>query len=128
MQHPFVERCLRRRRHRHEAHGQNDIPAHPMVLVDTLGVIHAPEHFGGIVLRYPHDGLQEEEDVGDKAEDGVRGLEVRPAVADLVVFDYHQGGQEGEDGGCVQGGVDVGALPFLLGRVGRLEDEDGLGG
>lgn len=70
-----------------------------MVLVDGLGVVHAPEHTRRVVLRYPDNGLQEEEDVGDEPEDGVWGLEMRATVGDLVVFDDDEGGDEGEDGG-----------------------------
>lgn len=46
------------------------------------------------------------------------------SVGDLVVFDYDQAGQEGQDRSAVKDGVDVSAGTFLLRRVGRLEDED----
>lgn len=128
MQRGLVEARLRRRRHRDEAHDQDDVPGHAMVLVDRLGVVHAPEHARRVVLRDADDGLQEEEDVGGEAEDGVRGLEVRAGVGDLVVFDDDEAGEEGEDGGEVEDGVDVGALLLLLGGVGRLQEEDGLRG
>lgn len=128
MQHPLIEPCLRRRRHRHETHHQDRIPAHAMILVDLLCVSHAAEDGRGVELCDANGGLDEEEDIGDEAEDGVRGLEVRAAVGDFVVFDDDEGGEEREDGGGVEGGVDVGALGFLLGGVGGLEEEDGLCG
>lgn len=58
-----------------------------MVLVDGLGIIHAAEYVWGVVLGDADQGLQEEEDVRDQAEDGVRGLEVCAAVGDFIVFD-----------------------------------------
>ena len=99
-----------------------------MILPHRLRVLHAPVHGREVVLRDAHDGLDEEDDVGDEAKDGVRGLEVRAGVGDLVVFDDDEAGEEGEDGGAVQEGVDGGALAFLGRGVGWLEDEDGLGG
>lgn len=128
MQHVLVEPCLRRRRNGGETQYQQHIPVYPMVLVDTLCVVDAAEHVGGVILRDSHDGLQEEEDVGDETQDCVGRFEVGAAVGDFVVFDYDQGSEEGEDGGYVEGGVDVGALFLLLGGVGWLEEEDGLGG
>lgn len=49
------------------------------------------------------------------------------AVADFVVFDDDEAGEEGEDGGAVEDGVDVCAGAFLRRGVGGLEDKDGLG-
>lgn len=76
MQHVLVEAGLRRRRDGHETHDQYHIATHAMVLVDTLCPRRAAEQAGGVVLGDADDGLQEEEDVGDEAEDGVWGLEV----------------------------------------------------
>ena len=47
---------------------------------------------------------------------------MRAAVGDFVVFDDDEGGEEGEDGGGVEDGVDVCACAFLGGRVCGLED------
>lgn len=49
---------------------------------------------------------------------------MRASVGDLVVLDYYQAGQEGQDRSAIKDGVDVGAGTFLLRRVRRLEDED----
>ena len=46
------------------------------------------------------------------------------SMADLVVLDYDQAGEETQDRSAIKDGVDVGASTFLLRRVGRLEDED----
>lgn len=43
-------------------------------------------------------------------------------VGDFVVFDDDEAGEEGEDGGAVEDGVDVCAGAFLGGGVGGLED------
>ncbi len=69
-----------------------------MILVDALRSLRAPEYTRGIILGDADDRLKEKEDVGDEAEDGVRGLEVCAGVGDLVVFDDDEGGEEGEDG------------------------------
>lgn len=127
MQDVLVEPGLRRRRNRHKTQDQQDITAHPMVLVDALGFFRATEEPGSVVLSDADNGLEEEEDVGDETKDGVRGLEVCAAVSDLVVFDDNEGGNESEDGGQIEDSMDVGALLFLLGGVGGLEEEDGLG-
>ena len=50
------------------------------------------------------------------------------AVAEFVVFDDDECGEEGEGGGAVEGGVDVCGLGFLRGGVRWLEEEDGLCG
>lgn len=99
-----------------------------MVLVDRLGVVDASEDRRDVVLGDADEGLEDEEDVGEQAEDGVRGAEVLAVVGDFVVFDDDEAGDEGEDAGAVEDGVDAGALLLLLGGVGRLEDEDCLGG
>ena len=78
------------------------------------------------VLRDTDNGLQGRQDVCDQAKDGVRRLEVRSVVADLVVFDHDQAGESGEQGDVVEGGVRVGALFLLGGCVGWLDDEDAL--
>ena len=54
------------------------------------------------------------------------GLEVWVAILDFVVLDDDESGDGGEEGYVVQGGVGVGALFLLFGRVGWLEDEDAL--
>lgn len=128
MQNILVEPGLRRRRNRHKTQDQQDIPAHPMVLVDALGIFRATEETGSVILSDTHNGLEEEEDVGDETQDGVRGFEVCAVVGDLVVFDDDEGGDESENGGQIEHGMDVGALLLLLGGVGGLEEEDGLGG
>lgn len=128
MQGILVGACLRRGGDGDETHEQDEVAAHAVVLVDFLGVVDATEQGRDVVLGDSDDGLEEEEDVGDEAKDGVRGLEVVAAVGDFVVFDHDEGGDEGEDRGQVEDGVEVGALFLLLGRVGRLQEEDGLGG
>ena len=97
-----------------------------MVLIQCFRLLHAAINPGREVLRDPHHGLQDDQDVGDEAEDGVRALEVDAPVVELVVLDDHQPGHGGEERDVVQRGVRVGALFLLLGRVCWLENEDGL--
>lgn len=91
-----------------------------MVLVDGLGVVDAAEEAGDVVLRDADQGLQDEDDVGDQADDAVGGVEMWGAVGEFVIFDDDQAGDEGEGAGAVEDGVDVSAEFFLLGSVCRL--------
>lgn len=124
MQNVLVIIRLRCGRHRRERQYQQHIAAHAMILVHRLSIVDAAEHHWHVVLRDADEGLHDEEDVGDQAEDGVRGAEVLAAVGDFVVFDYYEAGDEGEDAGAVEDGVNGGALLFLFGGVGWLQDED----
>lgn len=99
-----------------------------MVLPYCLRIIHATIQVREIILRDANNSLDGEDDVGDEPEDGVRGLEMRAGVRDLVIFDYDKAGDECQDRGAVEHGVDVGAGVFLLWGVGRLQDEDSLSG
>ena len=118
---------LRGRGHGREADDEQQISTRAVVFVNGLGIVHAPVDAGGVVLRYAHDGLDGKEDVGDEAEDAVGGGEVGGAVGEFVIFDDYECGEEGEDGGAVDDGVDVGAQVFLFRGVRWLEHEDGLG-
>ena len=99
-----------------------------MVLPYCLRIVHATIQAREVILRDANDSLDGEDDVSDEPEDGVRGLEMRAAVRDLVILDYDKAGDEGQNRGAIEHGVDVGAGVFLLWGVGRLQDEDGLSG
>lgn len=128
MQNVLVEPSLRGSRDSDKAHNQYHVATHTMILVDALGLLRAPEYTGCVILGDADDGLNEEENVSDETEDGVRGYEVRAGVGDLIVFNDDEGGNEGQNGGQIQDAVDVGTLLFLLGGMCGLEEEDGLGG
>ena len=128
MQRYLVIIRLRGRRHRRKCQYQQHISAHTMVLVDRLGVIHATIEAREVVLRYTYQCLQHEKNIRNQPQNRVRRDEMPvSAIGDFVVLDDDEAGEEGEDGGDVQDGVDVCALMFLLGGMRRLEDEDGLG-
>lgn len=97
-----------------------------MVFVQRLGILLPAVDCGCKVLSDANDRLQQDEDVCDKTEDGVRGLEVGAAMVDLVVFNDDETGDGREDGHVVECCVRVGALFLLFGGVGGLEDENGL--
>jgi hypothetical protein len=126
LQHILVVIRLRSQRNRRQHRQQNHIPADAVVLVQLLRILHPAVQRGHKVLRDADDRLDEDQDVGDEAEDGVRRDKVRAAVADLVVFDHDQAGEGGEERDVVEGGVRVGALFLLRGCVGWLDDEDAL--
>jgi hypothetical protein len=126
LQHILIVIRLRSQRNRDQHRQQDHIPADAVVLVQLLRILHPAVQRGHKVLRDADDRLDEDQDVGDEAEDGVRRDKVRAAVADLVVFDHDEAGEGGEEGDVVEGGVRVGALFLLRGCVGRLDDEDAL--
>jgi len=99
-----------------------------MILPHRLRVIHAPIYSREVVLRDSNYCLDEENDVGDQAQDGMGTFEVCAIVGDFVVFDDDEAREEAKHGGAVQYGVYVRALLLLFWGVGGLEDEDGLGG
>lgn len=99
VQNILIESGLCRRRNRHKAQDQQDITAHPMILIDAPSIVRATEETGSVILSNADDGLEEEEDVGDETEDGVRRLEMCAAMGDLVVLDDNEGSDEGEYGG-----------------------------
>jgi hypothetical protein len=101
LQHILVIIRLRSQRNRNQHRQQNHIPADAVVLVQLLRILHTAVQRRHEVLSNPDDGLDEDEDVGDEPEDGVRGHEVRAAVADLVVLDYDEAGESGEEGDVV---------------------------
>lgn len=93
-----------------------------MVLIHRLCIIDTAEQGGKVVLRDTDQGLDDEEDVGDEPEDGVRRAEVLAAVGNFVVFDYDEAGDEGQNADAVEDGVDGGALGLLGGGVRGLQD------
>ena len=126
LQHVLVVIRLRSQRNSNQHRQQDHIPADAVVLVQLLRILHSAVKRRHKVLGDSDDSLDEHQDVGYEAEDGVRRDEVRTAVADLVVFDHDQAGEGGEQGDVVEGGMRVGALFLLGGCVGWLDDEDAL--
>lgn len=71
-----IKARLRGRTNRRQRHEHDEIPGHPMVLVHLLRVLLAAEQRRDVELRDPDNGLQEKEDVGNEAQDGVWGVEI----------------------------------------------------
>lgn len=127
MPHILVPRRLRRQRHRHQTQHNHQIPARTVVLIQALGPRLAPKQPGRVERQCACQGLDQEDDVDGQAHDGVRRLEVCAVVGGLVVDDYGEAGEQGEDAKGVQRGVDFGAAGFLGRGVCGLEEEDCLG-
>jgi len=112
----------RRRTNRRQAKRRNYIPAHAVILVHCLRVVHSTVQLRHIVLREPHQRLQIHRDVERESEDRVRAGEVlvpRPCFVQLN--DDQAGGQRG----CadeVEEEVRECAGALLRGGVGGLED------
>jgi hypothetical protein len=97
-----------------------------MVLINGLGVVDATEHGRDIILCNTNQGLDDQQSVGDEAENGVRGRKVGAVVIEFVVFNNDETRNEGEEGGAIQSRVDVGPELLLVSGVGGLKDQNGL--
>lgn len=113
--------------HGGQGQNQNDIAAGAMVFVNRLCVVDRAEERWGVILGDTDDGLNEEEDVHNHAEDVMRSAKVGAIVSELVVFDDDEPADKGQDADPVDDGVDLGAFSFLPRRVGGLEKQDCLG-
>ena len=72
-----------------------------MVLPHRLRIIHAPIYSWEVVLRNSDYRLDEENDVGGEAQNGMGTFEVSAIVGDFVVFDDDEARKEAKDGGAV---------------------------
>lgn len=95
MQGAGVETSLRGRGDRCEAEYEQQVSTHTVVFIDGLRVIHTSIDARGIVLRYPHNCLNGEEDICDETKDAVRRGEVGASVGEFVVLDDYESGKEG---------------------------------
>lgn len=95
MQDPLIKTSLRGRGDRYKAEYEQQVSTHTVVFVDGLCVIHTSIDARGVILRYPHNSLDSEDDVGDESKDAVGGGEVGAGVGELVVLNYYEGGKQG---------------------------------
>lgn len=92
---------------------EQDIAADPVVLVHLLAVLHAAkDRHGQEVLGNPNQRLQNDDDIGDQAQDTVRGGQSR--VIALVDLDEDKGCDKGERAHSQQSEVYAGSQGFLL--------------
>lgn len=122
VQGPCIKTSLRGHGDRCEAEDQQQISTHAVVFIDGLCIIHTSVDTRGVVLRYSHNSLNSEEDVCDEPKDTVWGGEVGAGMGKFVVFNYYEGGKEGQDGSAVYDGVYVCTKVFLLRGMRWLED------
>lgn len=87
VQHIQAVRGPATRAHGREAQHGNHIAARPVEFPDLLRGVDAAVQAGGVVLREADHSLQEDEDVEEETQDGVRGLKVRVPGALLVDLD-----------------------------------------
>ena len=85
-----------------------------MIFPYGLCIIFPAVYNGEVILRDTYQSLDDEENVGDQAEDSVWGHEMGSPVGNLVVLDDHEAGDKSENACDIEDGVDVGALVFLL--------------
>lgn len=86
----LVEVRLRRRCDCDQRQGENGVARPPVVFVDCLRVVLSTVELRYKVLCEADYCLDEEKDVGDQAEYGVRGFEVGAVVGCLVVYDHDE--------------------------------------
>lgn len=123
-----IIRRPRRRANRRKPQHRNNIPSHPMILINTLRVLHTTIKLRHIILREPHNRLDVHKDIKGEAEARVRGFKVFVAGAGFVHFDDDEAGGEGGGAERVEEEVGEGAGALLFGGVGWLEDEGCLDG
>lgn len=98
-----------------------------MVLPHSLGLVDSPVQTWSVVLCEANDGLEEDGQVEDQAEDGVRGGKVLMTGASLVDLDDDEAGEQGGEPDEVEEEVYGCAGALLFGGVGRLENQGCLG-
>ena len=126
MEDVLIVRRLGGRHYGDREHDNEQIPAHAMILVNSLGVVDAAIKRRDVQLGKANQCLDEQQDVGGEADNGVGGLEVSAVVAGLIVVDDNKGGQKSEKGSAIESGVDVSAELLLLGGMRGLKDQDRL--
>ena len=72
-----------------------------MPLINPLRLIHASIQPREIKLRNPHNTLNCKQYIRNQSQYRVGRDEMCASVGDFVIFDYYEGGEEGEDGGGV---------------------------
>lgn len=71
-------------------------------------------------------GLYNEEDVGDKPQNGMRGLKVGESIFVLVDLDDDEAGDESSEREVIQRSVSISSLLLLLCCMGWLKDQGSL--
>jgi hypothetical protein len=124
VQYVLVEPSRRCRAYGRQHQQQHNVPTQAMILVQLLRVGLAAIHLGHKVLREAHESLQEQENVGDEAQNSVGRLKV--SVVAFIDLDDDEAGYGGGKGHVIESGVRVGAGFLLRRSMGWLEDEDAL--
>jgi hypothetical protein len=91
-----------------------------MPFIQRFGPIHTSVKLRCKVLRKANQSLNQKEDVGDEAENGVGRLKVCAFVGKLVNFNDYEASNEDVEGKLVDGEMGDGAFAFLVGGVGGL--------
>lgn len=126
MENILIVRRLSGRRHRDEEQGNDQVPTHAMILVNGFGIVDAAVEGRKVKLGEANQGLNQQQNVGGEADNGVGRLKVGTIVGGFIVIDDNKGGEKSEKGGSVESGVDVSAESLLIGGVGGLYDQDRL--
>lgn len=127
VQHILVECRLRRRTDRGKHHEQYNIPAPPVILVNGLSLIHAPEHkLWHVELREAHEGLNKDQNICYEPHDPMDACKASLGVRGFIHLNNHKTCYEGRHAHEIQRRVDISALDlvFLGGR--GLQNKDTL--
>lgn len=117
---------LRRRTHRRQCHGHNDVPTCAVILIHTLRILHTAIHLRREILSEPDYSLQEQEHVSYDAENRVHGFEMRAWMSLLVELDDDEAGCQSRGSETVEAEVVDCAGALLFSGMGGLEDESAL--
>lgn len=126
VQHKKVVARLRGGSHGGQRQHEDEVAGHAVIFVNLLCAVDTAPEAGGEVLREANNGLDDDQDVSDDAENGMGGLKMVEAAAGLVDLNDNQASDEGDDAQLVEAKVDVGTMALLLSRVRGLQDQDAL--
>lgn len=122
MQGRHIEPCPRCRHERCQLENQQEISGCPVVLVYLPATVHAAQNLDGVEVLHQASGrLQDNQHIGDKADDTVRGRQA--CMVTLVDLDGKEGHDEPEQAERLDGVMDAGPSSFLGGQAGWLENQ-----
>jgi hypothetical protein len=128
MEHPLVEASLRSCTDCRQRHQQNQIAAHPMILVQHLPVLNtAQNRLWYIELCEANQGLDDDQDECHQAHDTVNAREPGFWMAGFIHLDDDQTGDERQCSGEIQYEMDMSSFCLLFRGCCWLKDKNCLG-
>ena len=128
VEHPLVKASLRSCADCRQRHQQNQIAAHPMILVQHLPILNAAQYrLWHIELCEANQTLDDDQDECHQAHDTVNARESGFWMAGLIHLDDDQTGDERQRSGQIQDEMDMSSFCLLFGGRCWLKNQDSLG-